>query len=468
MDKFSKERKALYKKYSSKFSKDTFLSRKIVSFQANKTTPVYRWFKYKEGFSADLVKYYLRKFNIHNAAVLDPFAGTGTTMFASAELGYNSVGIELLPVGVFFMDLRKDLKDIDVEYMEDIYASLWTSLSQIKSNKKYINHVAITEGAFPEETELLLNKYLEHSKQYETKYKNLLQFIAYSVLESISYTRKDGQFLRWDYRSKRNRGKTKFDKGKILSFKEAIDIKFKEVICDLRESIEDLTMFPEDESLKTGNIEILQGSCLTKLPEIQDNSIDIIITSPPYCNRYDYTRTYALELVFLGADNDDIKNLRQSMLSCTVENKSKVDELRTFYESRGMLNAFENINDAYNSCKAMTEVNLIMEKLLEDKKLNNSGLTRMVKNYFLEMCFTIYELSRVLKKGGRVIMVNDNVQYNGEEIPVDLILSEFAEKFGIQTEAIYVLQQNKGNSSQQMGSHGRTPIRKCVYSWVKQ
>ncbi len=34
------------------------LNRKVVSFQANKDEPVYRWFKYKEGFSSKLVKYF--------------------------------------------------------------------------------------------------------------------------------------------------------------------------------------------------------------------------------------------------------------------------------------------------------------------------------------------------------------------------------------------------------------------------
>ena len=92
----------------------------------------------------------------------------------------------------------------------------------------------------------------------------------------------------------------------------------------------------------------------------------------------------------------------------------------------------------------------------------------MVKNYFLEMAFTIFELSRTLKKGGRIVMVNDNVQYVGEEIPVDIILSDFAVKFGLSVENIIVLDQKKGNSSQQMGSHGRNPIRKCVYIWQKK
>jgi len=91
----------------------------------------------------------------------------------------------------------------------------------------------------------------------------------------------------------------------------------------------------------------------------------------------------------------------------------------------------------------------------------------MVKNYFLEMCFVTYEMCRVLKKNKYCIMVNDNVRYGGEEIPIDLILSDFAEKIGFEVEKILVLPKGKGNSSQQMGLYGRTETRKCVYVWRK-
>ena len=47
------------------------------------------------------------------------------------------------------------------------------------------------------------------------------------------------------------------------------------------------------------------------------------MTSPPYCNRYDYTRTYALELAMLGLTQAEVSGLRQEMLSCTVENREK-------------------------------------------------------------------------------------------------------------------------------------------------
>jgi hypothetical protein len=64
-------------------------------------------------------------------------------------------------------------------------------------------------------------------------------------------------------------------------------------------------------------------------------------------------------------------------------------------------------------------------------------------------------------------MVNDNVRYAGASISVDMILSNIADKLGFHTKNILILPDDKGNSSQQMGMHGREPLRKCVYVWRK-
>ena len=181
-----------------------------------------------------------------------------------------------------------------------------------------------------------------------------------------------------------------------------------------------------------------------------------------------YTRTYALELVYLGNNSDQVRNLRQAMLSCTVENKEKVDFLNQFYSSIGKQETFDRVIEVYKNSNAMTEVNSVLDELNKLEKLNNSNIARMVKNYFLEMCFVIYEMARITKKDGYCVMVNDNVRYGGEEIPVDLILSEFAENFGFNVNKIFVLPKGKGNSSQQMGNYGRTETRKCVYLWQKR
>jgi hypothetical protein len=64
-------------------------------------------------------------------------------------------------------------------------------------------------------------------------------------------------------------------------------------------------------------------------------------------------------------------------------------------------------------------------------------------------------------------MINDNVRYAGVSISVDMILSKIAENLGFNVENILVLPNSKGNSSQQMGIHGRDALRKCVYVWRK-
>ncbi len=115
----------------------------------------------------------------------------------------------------------------------------------------------------------------------------------------------------------------------------------------------------------------------------------------------------------------------------------------------------------------MHEVLDLLYEARERGELNNNNIPSMVENYFFEMNLVINELARVLAPGGHVVMVNDNVQYNGEEVPVDLILSDFAISAGLSVDYIWILPKGKGNSSQQMGIHGRNEIRKCVYVWSK-
>jgi len=368
------------------------------------------------------------------------------------------------------MQAREALNNLNITELKKITNTLWSKLKDIDFWESRINHIPITKYAFSDETETLLNKYLAYcSKIKNTQIRTVLQFTAFSVLEEISFTRKDGQYLRWDYRSKRELPGKPFDIGKIYSFEEAINRKLSQIIFDLSRN-KSATLFDEIEETPKEQfpVNIIQGSCLDELPKLEDNFFDFIITSPPYCNRYDYTRTYALELIYLGYNNEQVQNLRQSLLSCTVENKEKVNQLHQVYESLGKIKSFEKVIEVYNNSTAMTEVNMVLNELNKSEKLNNNNIPRMVKNYFLEMCFVIYEMSRVLTKEGYCVMVNDNVRYGGEEIPVDLLLSEFAENFGFDIKKIFVLPKGKGNSSQQMGNYGRTEVRKCVYLWQKR
>ena len=323
---FLTERQKLYAHFADRLETANYLNRKAVSFQGNKIEPVYRWFKYKEGFSSNLVKYFLSEYSKKPGRLLDPFAGTGTALFAGQELGWQSYGIEILPVGVFVMNTRQALNDVDIKELQANIKNIWPIIEKIKKFKHHIKHIAITKDAFPEETELFLNKYLDYCSNIDNKnVQTILRFAPFAVLEDMSFTRKDGQYLRWDYRAKRELAGKPFNKGGIKKFKDAVQCKIDEIIYDLTTHKPPSLFENIEETAKEKHpITILEGSSLEKLPLMEDGYFDFIITSPPYCNRYDYTRTYALELVYLGLDNDQVRNLRQAMLSCTVENKEKI------------------------------------------------------------------------------------------------------------------------------------------------
>ena len=86
--------------------------------------------------------------------------------------------------------------------------------------------------------------------------------------------------------------------------------------------------------------------------------------------------------------------------------------------------------------------------------------------YFEDMNLVIRNMSAYLKLGGRVALVVANAQFNGENVPTDLMLCELAERHGLTTESIWVT-RFKGNSSQQMAIYGRRPVRETIVFWRK-
>ena len=442
----------LWRRFADRLVERPDLNRRIVSWQANKRQPGLRWFKYKEGFSADLVYAALR---LADGPVLDPFAGTGTSVLIAGGANRQALGIEAMPVGVRVARAIACLAGgLPRGVVEAAGAEL---LAAVEGNAAAPNfrfpHVRITERAFPAATEdaIARARAFLHGMQ-DAQVRSVLDFACMSVLEETSYTRKDGQYLRWDHRCGRNL-RSGMDKGPMPSFADALRNRLRVILRDAPQLGERYGALPP---------RIVEGSALRELPRLAADSFGLTITSPPYANRYDYTRTYALELAWLGYDRAAFGELRQTLLSATVENRSKAAELERDYPRRDVL---AQARSAVRSQAALAETLAALHS--RKSELSNPHVIRLVENYFQEMALVIAELARVTRPGGCVVMVNDNVQYHGEAVPVDLILSDIAEQCGFACEEIGVLPRGKGNASQQMGRFGRRELRKCVYRWRK-
>lgn len=304
---------------------------------------------------------------------------------------------------------------------------------------------------------------------------NLLRLCVLNSLEQSSYTWKAGQYLKWDSRSPKVRqanerraalGRKLLPeqqvRPEILNVQEAIIGELEHVIADVF-AIQN----SQPKEPRTASLRFEQASVLFRLPELETGCLAGVVTSPPYCNRYDYTRTYALELVYLGVSDAQLKQMRQDLLTCTVESRPKIEVLREHYTSLGASDRFDMVCEVLEKNAALQEVLDALETRKKRGDLNNGAVVRMVRGYFTELAFVYAELYRTCKRGAQVAFVNDNVRYGGEVVPVDFLSTSLAEDLGFRAQKVYCLKQQKGNSSQQMAKFGRLPMRKSITIWQK-
>ena len=450
-------------------------NRQSVSFQLSKKDCLHRWLKYKEGFSSQLVSLLLKEFNIKEGdLIMDPFMGSGTTALVCALDGIHSIGYDILPMSRLSILAKTAVYKYNILELQKVLDDIKT-LEVPKDYKRKTKYVSITEGAYPEDEDKAIAFFTEYfdNSSYSGLAKNLVRLCILNSLEKVSYTIKTGQYLSWDHRCPKvieinklrvAEGKRPFvnknDKGRLPTLKGSLVLEFSQMLDDI------VALQSKDAGFKA-TCNFIEGSVLFEIANVPNGTVSGVITSPPYCNRYDYTRTYGLELAYLGKDDNQIKQLRQALLSCTVESKTKVEILKEHYVKIGRLQDYERIMSIVNDNKALSEIRGALQARNISGEINNKGVLRMVDGYFLELSFLFAELYRVCKDGAYVAFVNDNVRYAGEVIPVDFLCTNLAEQIGFKPVKVYTLRHQKGNSSQQMAKYGRVAIRKSITIWKK-
>ena len=408
---------------------------KYVTYVPNKNQPIYGWFRFKEGFSAQLVEELVKNEWLlpQGSIIFDPFAGCGTTLLSCQDLGYFAIGCDIMPIAMFLTQVKLSHRDLDVKKTRQA-ADRLLSLPYRPTGLNWPK-VKIVELAFDDANRDKALFYREVILGVDDPViRDFLMLGLLSSLEPSSYTSKDGQFLRLVKRQPK-----------------PLEVSLAE---NLNSMLGDLARRDVAASGSASGVraKMFRGDARSLPPEITAfrGRVDAVVTSPPYLNRYDYSRTYALELCLMRDETGkpvvdefgDLRAIRHSLLRSHIESKPAPTNLVTL--------------------EALAEI----LSNLEPKELNNPRIPVMIKGYFEDMYFAIREIAAMLGPGRRVALVVANARFEGEHVPVDLMLSEIAAANALRTTEIRVTRY-KGNSSQQMGRYGRLPVRESIVFWEK-
>ena len=411
--------------------------RQLVTYVPNKVAPIHRWFPYKEGFSYQLVEMLLREFGTDPAhhRIFDPFAGCGTTPLVARQMGFGAWGIDILPVAVFVAQVK--LRGLEAYNLAHLRSEIDRLLNMPfhPSSLSAPQDVRIVQLAYEPETLEHILFFKEEIRRIDNKaIREFLLLGLTSILEDVSYTSKDGQYLR-----------LRRDK-KIPAVRDVLHSQLEMMYSDLASKQVQLSLPGLVETSSGGHSD---GRCYVAQADARsfvdsfDDYADVIITSPPYLNRYDYSRIYSLELCLQFVNEfEELKRVRHSLLRSHIESReSPTDDVH----HPALLEILDN---------------------LAGQDLNNPRIPVMIKGYFEDMNLVLRQLACVCRPGARVALVVANARFHGELIPVDLLLSELAVDAGFEVQRIIVTRY-KGNSSQQMGRFGRVAVRESIVVWRK-
>ena len=196
--------------------------------------------------------------------------------------------------------------------------------------------------------------------------------------------------------------------------------------------------------------QIINDDCLNALKDIPNNSIDLIITSPPYLNNWDYGHITLIELYFL--------NYAQSYKDVTIIVRNKLVKSSTYV-----------LQNVPNNPKIIIPFKTIKEKLkqlrdqtfeIRSKKKSGKKYDVIIISYFNDMYTILRELYRIMKPNSTCnIVVGDSGLY-GIHVPTDLIILEIGENIGFLKEDLVILRRR-------MATRHKLNLRESVVSLRK-
>lgn len=383
------------------------------------------WYRFVLSFPPHLVRQYLERFRVTSASiVLDPFCGTGTTVVECKKMGISALGIEGNPMAHFAGTVKTDwsgnnrtLKEQAKSIAEKVYAVFADQNIEDEAFQRVIPE-GLSLQSLPDELMALL---LKDSISPLPLHKAL-------ILRNMIHVHAFGQER--DYLLLAL-GKTLVNNISNLHFGPEVGLGIIKTdasvvapwLANVNAMAEDIASLQE-KRMTPSNIYL--GDARRVKDIIAPNSIDAVITSPPYPNEKDYTRTTRLESVMLGfvQSKSDLRKMKKGLVRSNTRGVYKEDDDDSWITH---LPQIQHLADT------------IEHRRLELNK--TSGFERMyarvTRLYFGGMARHLSELRTCLRPGAQLAyVVGDQASYFRIMIRTGTILAEIGKELGYNVVAI--------------------------------
>lgn len=369
------------------------------SFVDNMSLPIHRWFRYSAGFSAQWVEQEIKAaLQQGPVKLLDPFAGTGTALIEAERWGVPAIGVEAHPFVCRVARAKLAWREPVTHFLE-LAREVQAKAKQDKGEAR--GYPPLIERCYPPTVlaELAALKRAWHSLSDGRPVSELVWLAITAILRVCSPV----GTAQWQYVL------PKKEKTKALAPFVAYEVQVYNMAADMRArqqqpSHDAAILYQED------------ARTCDSVPECWAN---LVLTSPPYTNNYDYADATRLEMSFWGEIEGwgelHQKIRRHLIRSCTQHVAADKEDLERLLANPDL-------------APLIHEIKPVCYRLAKER-IHHGGKKPyhlMIAAYFSDLAKVWKALRRVTSRGGRVcFVVGDSAPY-GIHVPVDRWLGELA------------------------------------------
>ena len=346
-------------------------------------------------FPPQLPRIFIEGLTEKGETVMDPMMGSGTAILEAFLCGRRAVGFDIDPLALMICRVKT--------HPVDLLEATWAGKRVVSSAGKLLHRASRLEASMKERFSAASLEFINYWFSKQTQRELMALVIAIEredlskpledflkvVLSSIIITKSGGVSLAYDLAHTRPH----LLEGKL--YKDTIKV-FEQ---RLAKSAALLSQLPSNGK----HVEIQQSDSRGPLP-LNDDSIQLIVTSPPYANAIDYMRAHKFSLVWFGEEIGGLSTLRSTYIGS--EKRGKFDAL----------DLPESVSRAVERLEAV-----------DDKK------SRVLAKYFADMRLALREMFRVLEPARCCIIVVGPSTMRGQTIKTQEHLAAIADQIGFET-----------------------------------